>query len=112
MLESFHTNVSNAIILIIIIITIVTTLAVIIIIITIVNTVAVIITIVTTIAVINIPPTLMPHIRALIKLEGKAQEPVLPSLVLQGLNTYQVYYNSHIMLGSLEKSKLDQVYCA
>ena len=28
-------------------------------------------------------------IRALIKLDGRTQEPVLPSLVLQGLNTYQ-----------------------
>jgi len=32
--------------------------------------------------------------RALIKLEGKAQEPVLPSLVLQGLNTYQAVLTS------------------
>ena len=38
-------------------------------------------------------------IRALIKLDGRTQEPVLPSLVLQGLNTYQasspIYTLSH-----------------
>ena len=30
-------------------------------------------------------------LRALIALEGRTQDPVLPSLVVQGLNTYQAF---------------------